>query len=114
MARSRAENRRRRDLLAGLAGELSSPSGSEHPARTRLWLTWRLTPYLSVQAARRPRLRVYCAGRSGRYALLTGDGQVIRLDEGIAAAAAAVEVACAGRRESRQPAAGPAPVQPGP
>lgn len=114
MARSRAENRRRRDLLDGLAGDLNSPSGSAYPVRARLWLTWRLRPYLSVKAAGRPRLRVYCAGRSGWYALLTGDGQVFRLDQGVAAAAAGIEAACARRGESGQPAACPAPAQRGP
>jgi hypothetical protein len=100
-------------LLAGLAGQLSPPPGTEDAVRTRLWFTWRLRPYLVVRASGRARLRVYCAGRAGRYALLTGNGQVIRLDEGIAAAAAAIRAACAGR-ESGQPAADPAPAQPGP
>ena len=114
MARSKAENRRRRELLTRLAAALNPSSAAAHPIRARLRLTWRLRPYLSVHASR-TRLRVYCAGRDGRYALLTGDGQMIRLDEGIPAAAAAVEAACT-RRESGQPAAGPAAtaVQPGP
>jgi hypothetical protein len=114
MARFRAENRRRRQLLTRLAGALNPSSASAYPVRARLWLTWRLRPYLSVRADGRARLRVYCAGRAGRYALLTGNGQLIRLDEGIAAAAAAIEAACTGL-EAGQPAASPAAaVQPGP
>jgi hypothetical protein len=115
MARSKAENRRRRELLTRLAAALSPPSASAYRIRAGLRLTWRLGPYLNVHADGWPRLRVYCAGRAGRYVLLTGNGQVILLDEGIAAAAAAVEAACS-RRESGQPAAGPAAaaVQPGP
>ena len=102
MTRSKAENRR--DLLTRLAAALNLSSASAHPIQARLRLTWRLRPYLSIHASR-PRLRVYCAGRDGRYALLTDTGQVIRLDGGIAAAAAAVEAAytC---REPDQPAAG--------
>jgi hypothetical protein len=115
MAGSRAENRRRRQLLTRLASALNRSSAAAYPVRARLWLTWRLVPYVSVHAAGRPRLRVYCAGRDGRYALLTGNGRVIRLDEGIAAAAAVIEAACAGL-EPGEPVTGPAVavVQPGP
>ena len=113
MSWSNAENRRRRELLTRLAAAVNPASGSAHPLRARLRLTWRLTPYLSVHASR-PRLRVYCAGRAGQYALLTGNGQVIPLDEGIDAAAVAVEAVYT-HRDSGQPAAGPAAVvQPGP
>lgn len=111
---SKAENRRRRELLTRLAAAVSPSSASAHPLRARLRLTWRLTPYLSVHASR-SRLRVYCAGRGGRYALLTGDGQVIGLDDGIAAAAEAVEAAYTCHREPGQATAGPATaVQQGP
>ena len=114
MARSRAENRRRQQLLTRLAGALNASSAPAYPVRAQLRLTWRLRPYLSVGVAGRPRLRVYCAGRAGRYALLTGNGQLIRLGEGIAAAAAVIEAACTGR-EAGQPVVGPAAaVQPGP
>jgi hypothetical protein len=111
--RSMAENGRRRDLLARLAAALNLSSAAAYPLRVRIWLTWGLRPCLSVRGDR-PRLRVYCAGRDGRYALLTGNGQVIRLDEGIATAAAAIEAAYT-LGDSGQPAAGPAAaVQPGP
>jgi len=114
MTWSNAENRRRRQLLTRLAAAVNPSSAVAHPIRARLRLTWRLTPYLSVHASR-PRLRVYCAGRDGRYALLTGDGQVIGLDDGVAAAAEAVEAAYACHSESGQAAAGPAAaVQQGP
>ncbi len=110
---SNAENRRRRELLTRLAVAVNPSSASTDPIRARLRLTWRLTPYLSVHASP-ARLRVYCAGRGGRYALLTGNGHVIPLDEGLAAAAVAVEAAYT-HRDSGQPTAGAAATaQPGP
>jgi len=112
MAGWRAENKRKRELLADLAGELRSAPGSACQARVRL--TWQLRPYLSVRTAARGVLRVYCAGAAGRYALLTGSGQVIGLDEGITAAAAALTVACGGREPGEPAATQAAAIQPGP
>jgi hypothetical protein len=114
MPGSRAQKRQRRKLLAELAAELSSPRGPGPSLRPRLRCTWRLSPYLSVRKAGRGRLRVYCASDAGQYAFVTGSGQVIRLDEGIAAAAGAVAAATA-RDEPGQPVPGRASaVQPGP
>ena len=114
MAGWRAENQYRRDQLRDLAGELTPSSGSGHPPRPRLGLTWQLRPYLSIRRASRARLRVYCAGAAGRYALLTSDGQVIRLDEGISTAAAAVMAACVGREPGESAIGAAAAVQRGP
>jgi hypothetical protein len=114
MAGWRAENKHRRELLTDLAHELRPASGSAYRPRPRLWLTWRLRPYLSVRTAARTTLRVYCAGAAGRYVLLTGSGQVIGLDEGVAKAAAAIAVACAGREPGESAAGQAAAVQPGP
>jgi hypothetical protein len=112
MAGWRAENKHRRKLLTDLARELRPASGSAY--RARLWLTWQLRPYLSVRTAARGTLRVYCAGAAGRYVLLTGSGQVIGLDEGVTAAAAAIAAACAGHEPGESAAARAAEVQPGP
>jgi hypothetical protein len=57
---------------------------------------------------------VYCAGAAGRYALLTSSGQVIRLDEGVAAAAASIAAACTRRGSGERAAGQAAAVQPGP
>lgn len=110
----RAENKLRRELLAGLAGELRPASGCEYPARSRLGLTWRLRPYLSARPPGCRRLRVYCAGTAGRYVLLTSSGQVIRLDEGVAAAAAAIMAGCGCRQSGESAASKAAAAQPGP
>jgi hypothetical protein len=90
MAGSRAEKAVRRRLLAGLARELSMVL--RLPARRRC--TAHLVPYLSLRRATGGRVRVYCVSDAGLYAFLTGDGTVISLDGGIAAAAQSVAAAC--------------------
>jgi len=86
---SGAEKNTRRQVLEDLARELNRPGGPG----CRMRRTARLVPYLSVRKAARRRLRVYCAGVGGVYALLTGDGQLILLDSGIAAAAREITTA---------------------
>jgi len=105
------DGRRRLEVLAGLARELTVPSGPGAGLRLRRRRTWRLVPYLGVRAPGRAWLRVYCAASGGRAALLTGDGDVIRLDTGMADAARQVTGAC--DRIPGLPAAGRAAVRPG-
>jgi hypothetical protein len=73
----------------------------------------RLVPYVSVRATGRRRLRVYCVANAGRFAFLTGAGQVIRLDEGVTGAARAVAAACSRPGPGRTAAGQAAAVQPG-
>jgi hypothetical protein len=94
MAGSRAEKTTRRRLLDDLARELSQSAGPAQRLRAGRRRTMRLIPYVSLRRAARGRLRVYCVSDAGLYALLTGDGQLIRLDDGITAAARAVAAAC--------------------
>jgi hypothetical protein len=94
MAGSRAEKSARRRLLAGLACELSQPDGLVRPLRPRMRCTVRLVPYLSLPDGARGRLRVYCVSDAGLYAFLTGDGQLIRLADGVPGAAQVVAALC--------------------
>ena len=88
------ERDQRREILAELAAALAAAGGPGQQVQTRRGRTRGLVPYLSVRAAGRDRLRVYCAASGGQYALLTSTGTVIRLDAGVAAAAALVAEAC--------------------
>src|ERR1017187_8634763 len=103
MAGSRAEKAVRRRLLADLARELSMVL--RLPARRRC--TAHLVPYLSLRRATGGRVRVHCVSDAGLYAFLTGDGTVISLDGGIAAAAQAIAGA-------RRGVGGPPPAPPPP
>jgi len=87
------------------------PSGPGAGLRLRRRRTWRLVPYLGVRAPGRAWLRVYCAASGGRAALLTSDGDVIRLDAGPAEAARHVAGACG--RPAGLAAAGRAAARPG-
>jgi hypothetical protein len=102
MPGSRADKNARREVLDDLARELNRPGGPG----CRVRRTARLVPYLSVRRVSQGRLRVYCAGTADVYALLTSDGQLIRLDGGAAAAARQVAAACGragpGREAVRQ------------
>ncbi len=103
-----AERAARRELLDRLARELRRPGWPG----CRLRRTARLIPYLSIPRSGGGRLRVYCAGTGGAYGFLTGDGQLIPLNEGVAGAAREVAAAC-GRPAAGRAAAHPA-GQPGP
>ena len=74
-----------------------------------------LMPYVSVRMACRRRMRVYCvSSNTGRYALLTDAGQVIRLDEGVPGAVRAVAAACAWPCRPGRTTGPAAAVHPGP
>lgn len=105
------DGRRRREVLADLARELRLPGGAGEGLRLRRGRTRRLVPYLAARAPGRAWLRVYCAASGGRAALLTGDGDVIRLDAGMGAAAR--DVAGASGRVPGLPVAGRAAARPG-
>ena len=105
------DGQRRLEVLAGLARELTAPSGPGAGLRLRRRRTRRLVPYLAVRAPGRTWVRVYCAASGGRAALITSDGDVIRLDAGMAEAARRVAGACG--RVPGPAAAGRAAVRPG-
>ena len=94
---SRAENQRRRDLLAALAAELAKPDGpgAGLGCRLRAWpLPWP-TGWLAVTApGRRRPLRVLCLGLGETRGFITAGGQLIAAAD---LGAAARDVAAAAR-----------------
>ena len=115
MASWGADWRRRRALLRALAGELGSSCDPGRQLRPRLRYGFRLMPYVSVRMACRRRMRVYCvSSNTGRYALLTDTGQVIRLNEDVSGVARAIAAACAWPGPPGRAAGQAAAVHPGP
>jgi hypothetical protein len=93
MRASGTETAARQGKLSSLADALADLPGRSLRIRHRR--TVRGIGYLHVRARRRWRgLRVYCISDTDVYALVTSGRQLIRLDDGMTAAAGIIAAAC--------------------